>query len=396
MRLNLPPEAERYREEMRGWLAEHPKPSRRQLAEAGLVAPHWPRPWGRDAGAVEQLVIDEVLRDARVRKPVNPVGIGWGGPTVMIAGTPEQQQRWLPGILDGSELWCQLFSEPEAGSDLARLTTRAVSSGDGWLIRGQKVWTGMAQYARFGILLARTDPDVPSQEGITYFVCPMDSPGITIKSLREMTGESVFCEVFFDDVFLPNDCVVGKVHGGWELAKVTLANERVGLSGAESPWMVGPTADKLVDLARTVGGVPDPVWRQRLVETWIEAQVLEMLKLRMVAAAVQGRQPGSESSVRKLLTDLHGQRLFRLGCDLAGAHGMLADGAPFGAASGDSGDAAERWAHAFLFSPALTVGGGTAQVQRNIIGERILGLPREPDADAGLSWSEAVSRHRKG
>ena len=381
--VELPPEAERFRADVQEWLRDNPSPTARQLAEAGYVAPHWPRPWGRDASPMEQLVIAQELRESRVRRPFNPVGIGWAGPTILRYGTAEQQRRWLPGILDGSELWCQLFSEPEAGSDLARLRTRAVRDGDQWVVNGQKLWPGLAEVARYGIMLARTDPDAPKHHGITYFVCPMQTEGIDVRPLVSMTGEREFNEVFFCDARLPADCVVGQVGRGWDLAKVTLANERVGLSTAGAFWGGRPVIDDLVELIRVHGGLRDPVQRQEVAALWAEWRILDVLGARMAAAAVRGETAGAEASVRKALADRHGQRFFRFSRDLAGAHGVLADAGPFGVTGG-------RWTFGFLFSPALTIGGGTAEVQRNVIGERILGLPREPDADADVPWSELV------
>ena len=188
MDFDLPPDDDPRRTEIRAWLAGHPAPSGRDLAEAGLVAPHWPRPWGLDADPVHQLLVDDELRRAGVRRPVNPIGIGWAGPTILHAGTDEQKDRYLTPLLAGEEMWCQLFSEPGAGSDLAALGTRAVRDGDEWVVTGQKIWTSLAQFATFGILIARTDPDVGKHNGISYFVCPMDAPGITIRPIIEMTG----------------------------------------------------------------------------------------------------------------------------------------------------------------------------------------------------------------
>ncbi|MCI3948556.1 MAG: putative acyl-CoA dehydrogenase, partial [Acidimicrobiales bacterium] len=179
----LPPGDDPRRLEVRAWLAEHPRPSGRELADAGWVAPHWPAPWGRDADPLSQLVVDEELTAAGVRRPVNPIGIGWAGPTLLHAGTPEQQARYLPRLLSGEDIWCQLFSEPGAGSDLASLTTRAVRDGDSWVVTGQKVWTSLAHVSRYGILLARTDPEAPKHAGISYFVCPMDAAGIEVRPL---------------------------------------------------------------------------------------------------------------------------------------------------------------------------------------------------------------------
>jgi alkylation response protein AidB-like acyl-CoA dehydrogenase len=365
-------------------LAAHPKPTGRQLAEAGYVVPHWPAPFGRDADPLTQLVIDEELRAAGVRRPVNPIGIGWAGPTLLYAGTAEQKERWLWPLLAGEEFWCQLFSEPGAGSDLAALTLRAERDGDHYVLNGQKVWTSYAHIARWGILLARTDSSAAKHAGISYFVCPMRSPGIEVRALVDMTGEHAFNEVFFDDVRIPADHLVGAENGGWELAKVTLGNERVSLSGEGALWGRGPTADDLVELVR--GVVVDPVLRDRLVSAGIESEILRVLRLRTVSAVLAGRAPGAEASVRKAIADAHGQHVMGLGRDLAGAFGMLRGTGPVGGWAGAGGAAndgaraggAATWSRGFLFSPALTIGGGTAEVQRNIVAEKVLGLPRDP------------------
>jgi alkylation response protein AidB-like acyl-CoA dehydrogenase len=377
--LGLPGDDDSRRCRVRDWLAEHPHPSGRLLAEAGYVVPHWSPPYGLDADPITQLVIDEELRTARVGRPINPIGIGWAGPTLMYAGTEEQKERWLWPLLSGEEFWCQLFSEPGAGSDLASLATRAERDGDHYVVNGQKVWTSYAHIARWGILLARTDPKATKHMGISYFVCPMDAPGIEIRPLIDMTGEHAFNEVFFTDVRIPADHLVGREHGGWELAKVTLGNERVSLSGEGALWGMGPTADDLVATIRAAGGAPDATTRERLVDVFIEAQVLRVLRLRTVSAVLAGRAPGPEASVRKAIADAHGQHIMGVARDLAGAHAMLAATGPVGgwgprgAATGDA-----TWSRGFLFAPALTVGGGTAEVQRNIVAEKVLGLPRDP------------------
>ena len=305
MDLGLPADDDPRRTEVRQWLAAHPRPTGRQLAEAGYVVPHWAPPFGRGADPVTQLLLDEELRAAHIRRPVNPIGIGWAGPTLMYAGTDEQKERWLWPLLSGEEFWCQLFSEPGAGSDLAALTTRAERDGDAadadWVVNGQKVWTSYAHIAKWGILLARTDPGAAKHSGISYFVCPMDAPGIEIRPLIDMTGEHAFNEVFFDDVRIPADHLIGAEHGGWGLAKVTLGNERVSLSGEGALWGMGPTADDLVELIRQAGGAPDPVLRDRLVSVWTESQILRVLRLRTVSAVLAGKVPGPEASVRKAI-----------------------------------------------------------------------------------------------
>ena len=317
----LPAEDDPRRVALRRWLEANPAPRPRQLAERGLVAPHWPAPWGLGADPGHQLIVDDELRRAGVRRPENTIGIGWAGPTLVHAGTERQQERYLPPLLAGEEIWCQLFSEPGAGSDLASLTTRAERDGDQWVVQGQKVWTSYAHTARFGILLARTEPEAPRHEGISYFICPMDAPGVSVRPLVDMTGTHTFNEVTLDEVRLDGDCLVGARGQGWSLAKVTLGNERVSLSGAGALWGMGPTAADLVDLVRRGGRPLDPLLRERLAGLWIEGEILRLLRLRTVSAAVAGTEPGPEASVRKALADEHGQRVMVLANDLAGARG---------------------------------------------------------------------------
>ena len=261
---------------------------------------------------------------------------------------------------------------------------------NGWS-SGQKVWTSFAHMASLGILLARTDPDAPKHRGISYFICPLDAPGVTVRPIVDMTGDHAFNEVFLDEVRLSKDALVGEVNGGWSLAKVTLGNERVSLSGEGALWGQGPTAGDLVDLVKQAGGTSDALLRQRLVKVWVEAEILRLIRLRTVSAVVAGRTPGPEASVRKALADDHGQNVMEVAKDLSGAYG-LTDAGPFEAlaARGDREDepAGEVvpdgsahswppaiWSRGYLFARALTIGGGTAEVQRNIIAERVLGLP---------------------
>ncbi len=392
MDFELPGEDDPRRAEVRAWLAEHPDPTGQQLAEAGYVAPHWPRPWGLDADPILQIVIDEELKRAKVRRPNNQIGIGWAGPTIVHAGTPEQQARYLPKILSGEEIWCQLFSEPEAGSDLANLGTRAVRDGDEWVINGQKIWTSLAQHSAFGILITRTEPDAPKHAGITYFVCPMDAPGVEIRPIIEMTGAHTFNEVFLTDVRLPADHVIGEVNKGWGLAKVTLGNERVSLSSGGALWGLGPTGGDLLDLVRQLGGTTDPDLRQRIARLHTTEEILRLIRLRTVSARIRGEQPGPEASIRKVMADEHGQAIMNLAKDLAGPAGMLAadPGDPeAGGGAGPLGAALDVWNYGFLFAAALTIGGGTGEVQRNILAERVLGLPHEIDVEQGKTWSEA-------
>ena len=385
MDFDLPGDDHPDRTSVRDWLREHPQPSGRQLAEAGYVAPHWPAPWGLDADPIQQLVIDDELKRAGVRRPMNPIGIGWAGPTILHAGTQEQKDRYLMPLLSGEEVWCQLFSEPQAGSDLANLGTRAMRDGDEYVVNGQKIWTSLAQFSTYGILIARTDPDQPKHQGVSYFICPMDTPGIEIRPIIEMTGGHTFNEVFLTDVRIPAENLVGEENRGWSLAKVTLGNERVSLSSGGALWGMGPTAEDLLDLVRAHGRVDDPLLRQRMAQLHIESELLRLIRLRTVTAAIKGEPPGPEASIRKVMADEHGQHIMELAKDLAGTAGLRDDVGPFGGN-------ADLWAHGFLFAPALTVGGGTGMVQRNIIGERVLGLPHDVDVEQGLSWAEARRR----
>jgi alkylation response protein AidB-like acyl-CoA dehydrogenase len=382
MDFELPAADDPRRLEVRAWLAEHPRPSGRDLAEAGYVAPHWPRPWGLGADPMHQLVIDEELRAAKVGRPLNPIGIGWAGPTILHAGTDAQKERYLFPLLSGEEFWCQLFSEPGAGSDLANLGTRAERDGDVYVVNGQKIWTSYGHVAKFGILIARTDLNAPKHQGVSYFVCPMDLPGIEIRPIVDMTGIHTFNEVFFDDVRIPAAHLVGEENRGWARAKVTLGNERVSLSTGGALWGMGQSASDLFDLVKERGGVADASLRQRLAALYIEAEILRLIRLRTVTAAVKGQPPGPEASIRKALADEHGQKIMGLAKDLAGSLGMLSDLGPLGVAD-------PSWNYGFFFSPALTVGGGTSEVQRNIVAERVLGLPHDVDVEVGKTWREA-------
>ncbi len=382
MDFELPADDDARRLAVRTWLDEHPAPTGRDLAHAGYVAPHWPSPWGLDADPIHQLIIDDELRRAGVRRPSNQIGIGWAGPTIIYAGDQAQKDRYLFPLLAAEEIWCQLFSEPGAGSDLANLSTRAERDGDVYVVNGQKIWTSFAHTAAFGILIARTNPDAAKHKGVSYFICPMDTPGIEVRPIIEMTGSHTFNEVFFTDVRIPAENLVGDENEGWSLAKVTLGNERVSLSSGGALWGLGPTADDLLDVIRGHGGIDDPSTRQRAAQLHIESELLNLIRLRTITAAIKGKAPGPEASVRKVLADEHGQHVMSLAKDLAGAGGMLSDGGPFG---GDPG----LWHFGYLFSQALTIGGGTGDVQRNIIAERVLGLPHDIDVEAGQTWRDA-------
>lgn len=377
MDFELPPDDDPRRLAVREWLARHPNPTPRELRDAGYVAPHWPPPWGLGADPLHQLLIDEELTRAGVARPDNPIGIGWAGPTILAAGTEAQKARWLPPLLAGEEFWCQLFSEPEAGSDLAALKTTAVLDGDHWVVNGSKLWSSYADHSDFGILLARTDPDAPKHRGISYFVLPMHLPGIEVRPIVEMSGGRHFNECFFTDVRIPADHLIGAPGDGWRLATLTLANERVSLSTGGVLWSMGPTTEEVIDLVRRRGGIGDPRLRQKAARVYAQGKVLTLLGYRILTAAVRGEGPGPEVSVKKALADEHGQAVFELAMDLAGADALTTTWGPLGAPPDNPWG---TWHWGAMFSRALTIGGGTSEVQRNIIGERLLGLPREPAA----------------
>jgi alkylation response protein AidB-like acyl-CoA dehydrogenase len=366
--VELPPEAETVREEVAAQVAtiaalEDPLEQRRALADAGLLVPHWPSPWGRAAGAVEQLVIDQACAEAGLRRP-NLAVAAWALPTIIAHGTPEQTERWVMPTLRGDLLWCQLFSEPGAGSDLAALTTRATRVEGGWSLDGQKVWTSVAARADMGICLARTNPGAPKHRGITYFLVDMKSPGIEVRPLREITGAELFNEVFLDGLFIPDECVVGEIDGGWKLARTTLANERVSLS---SDSAFGGALEGVLDRIAAHPERHDPVTVDRLGYLLAEAQSLAQLGVRATLRSLSGLQPGPESSLRKLLGAEFEQRVHEFGLDICGPDGAL------------TGGEAAVSSHGVLQSKCLTIAGGTSEVQRNVIGERLLGLPRDPE-----------------
>ncbi|MGZ4804040.1 MAG: acyl-CoA dehydrogenase family protein, partial [Acidimicrobiia bacterium] len=277
---------------------------------------------------------------------------------------PEQQQRWIMPTLRGEIGWCQLFSEPGAGSDLASLTTRAERVEGGWLVSGQKVWTSMAERAHWGILLARTDPEVPKHEGISFFMLDMSSKGIDVRPLRELTGHAMFNEVFLDEVFVPEDCLVGREHDGWRATRTSLANERVSMGSGTT---IGFGIRGILDIVRSTGREADTEVLSEVGELVARGYALAVLGFRLTLSALTGADPsGSEASVKKLLGVEHDQRVQEVGLGLLAGEGAIADGV------------AATWAQQFLFTRCLTIAGGTSEIQRNIIAERVLGLPKDP------------------
>jgi alkylation response protein AidB-like acyl-CoA dehydrogenase len=335
---------------------------------AGWAGITWPREHGGRGGTVMQQVIwNQEVEAFDAPEDVFMVGIAMAGPTLMTHGSDAQQAALLPPLLRGEEIWCQLFSEPDAGSDLASLRTTARPADGGFVVRGQKVWTTMGHHARRGLLLARTNPDRPKHGGISYFALDMSTPGVSVRPLRQMTGSATFCEVFLDEVFVPADTLIGELDGGWQVARTTLAHERISVIGGG--FSVGIDVRQLAELANGTSSSP-PV-RQELAELYCWSEIQRYLGLRVISALARGEAPGAEGSVIKL----GAARMVARAGDLA-----LKLEAPYGTL--DRADAPDRgaWQQLFLGAPAVRIAGGSDEIQRNILAERVLGLPREPEA----------------
>lgn len=366
--------ATQFRAEVRAELLEIGQLSGKErtdrLASGGWVLPHLPRPWGRGATPLEQLVIEAEMRASEIRPTDLAIG-AWVVPALIQHGTKEQQARFLPATLRMDYLWCQLFSEPGAGSDLAGLSTRAERADGGWRITGQKIWTSLARQAAWGICIARTDPSAPKHDGISYFLVDMTSPGIEIRPLREITGEASFNQVFLDNVFVPDDCLVGEVNQGWRIARTTLANERVSLSQS---WTFGAGLAELLAVARAADQLP----LGDIGRLVCESRSIDLLGLRVTLKRISGTEPGATGSVRKLLGMRNAQQIAEMCFALSGEGGAVATG--FGSPVGRDGRPnGAHWARQTLAVRAATIGGGTTDVQLNIIAERMLGLPRDPE-----------------
>ena len=348
--------------ELAAGIAEQPLDAqRRVLADSGYAAPAWPPPYGLAASPAAQLVIDDELGRAGIMRPDTVIG-GWAIPAILGHGTQEQADRFAAATLRGAITWCQLFSEPEAGSDLAALRTRADRTEGGWLLTGQKVWTSLAREADWAICLARTDTSAPKHKGLTYFLVAMDSPGIEIRPLREMTGRQMFNQVFLDQVFVPDDCVVGAPGDGWRVARTTLASERVAMGAGSS---VGEAVEQLLTLVTQTGAADDPVTRQRLGALVADGMAVCLLDLQAVLAQLRGADPGPLAAVRKLAGVGHRQAVAEAALELTGPAGVAGDS--------DSSAALQE----FLLTRCLSIAGGTTQILLSLVAERLLGLPRE-------------------
>ena len=368
LNIDLDPDTEKLREEIRAEVAALKALTggaerNAAIAEGGWVQPHLPKPWGRASDPVEQIIIAQEFTSGLVRRP--QMGIAaWIIPSIVAFGTDEQQQRFLPPTFRGEIIWCQLFSEPGAGSDLAGLSTKATKVDGGWRITGQKIWTTAAQYSQWGALLARTDPSAPKHNGITYFLLDMTSEGVEVKPLRELTGKAMFNTVFIDDVFVPDEYVLGEVDRGWEVSRNTLTAERVSIGSSEPPGMA--SLDGFVDFIRD--GQFDQIAQNQAGRLIAEGHAAKILNMRSTLLTLAGGDAMPAAAISKLLSMRTGQGYAEFAVSSFGTDGAI----------GDPESLQGKWAEHLLYSRATTIYGGTTEVQLNIIAERLLGLPRDP------------------
>ena len=398
MDFTLTPDQEAFRNRVRSWLKENlpaessartrrptsdiPRPEQydimrkwqRRMFEAGFVGLTWPKEaGGQGLSFMEEMILAEEMALSKAPPILNILAIGMAGPTIIAYGTDEQKRRYPPKMLSCEEIWCQGYSEPNAGSDLASLQTRAVKDGEHYVINGQKVWTSLAHIADWMMLLARTDADVPKHKGITYFLLDMKSPGVTVKPLKQLTGDAEFNEVYFDNVRVHESQILGGVNNGWQVGLTTLMYERLAL-GFGIQVRLRIALDGLVDMARHTkkGGVlatQDPVIRQKLAQLWIDTEAFKYTGARAITKLLRGELPGPEASAGKLMWVEGHQRLQELAMEIQGPYAQLMTGSEWAVADG-------IWQHTFLRSRANSIEGGTTEIQRNIIGERVLGLPK--------------------
>ena len=397
MDFTLTPEQQSFRDEVRDWLGQNlpadwvarlrqgsdvPRPEayrflsdwQRRMYEAGFVGITWPKEYGgRGLSFMEEMILHEEMALHKAPPVLNILAIGMAGPTIIAYGTEEQKKRYPAKMLSCEEIWCQGYSEPNAGSDLAALQTRAVKDGEHYVVNGQKVWTSLAHVADWMMLLARTDPDAPRHKGITYFLVDMHSPGITVKPLKQLTGDEEFNEVYFDNVRVHDSQILGGLNNGWAVGMTTLMYERLAL-GFGLQVRLRIALDGLVELARhtTKNGAPltrDPVMRQKLAQLWIDTEVFKYTGARAITKLLKGELPGPEASTGKMMWVEGHQRLQELAMEIQGPYSQIMKGSPWAVAEG-------LWQHTFLRSRANSIEGGTTEIQRNIIGERVLGLPK--------------------
>jgi alkylation response protein AidB-like acyl-CoA dehydrogenase len=389
MDLRFSPEDEQYRVKLRTWLEENlpaePRPTeqdaefayrrdwQRQLYAGGWVGINWPKEYGgQGATLIQQAIYAQEMTRAKAPQPANGLGLSIVGPTLMHHGSEEQKKRFIPKILSGEEIWCQGFSEPNSGSDLASLQTKAVLDGDDFVVNGQKIWTSLGQYADWCILLVRTDPGAPKHRGISYLLVDMHSPGITVRPLKQITGNSEFNETFFDNVRVPKQNLVGELNEGWRIAMTTLTYER-GISSLATQVRIKQHLDAMIDYARTTQKngatlAQDPMLRQQLARAYIGVEIMLLNLYRGITTRLRGKPAGPEASLDKLYWSELDKWMQELGMELQGPYSQLMEESKYAVPG--------NWQYNFLRSRAGTIYSGTSEIQKNIIGERVLGLPK--------------------
>ncbi len=389
MDIRFSPEDEQYRQKLRAWLEanlpQEPQPAdqdaafeyrrawQRKLYEGGWVGINWPKEYGgQGATLIQQAIYAQEMARAKAPQVANSLGISIVGPTLMEHGTEAQKKRYIPKILNADEIWCQGFSEPNSGSDLASLQTRAVLDGDEFVVNGQKIWTSLGQYADWCILLVRTDPDAPKHRGISYLLVDMHTPGVTVRPLKQITGHAEFNETFFDNVRVPRENLVGELNDGWRIAMTTLTYER-GISSLATQVRIKQHLDAMIDYARKTRQnghtlSKDPVLRQALAEAHIRVEIMLLNLYRGITNRLRGQPPGPEASLDKLYWSELDKWMQEVGMSMQGPYSQLMEGSKH-AIPGD-------WQYSFLRSRAGTIYSGTSEIQKNIIGERVLGLPK--------------------
>jgi alkylation response protein AidB-like acyl-CoA dehydrogenase len=365
---------------------ERAKDFQRKKAAAGFVGIHWPKEWGGRGGTqIQNVIYNQEEAQFDVLSGIFGIGLNLAVPTICTCGTPEQRERFVPPAMRGDEVWCQLFSEPAGGSDLAALRTRAERDGDDWVVNGQKIWNSGAHYSDFGILVARSDPNVPKHAGLSYFILDMKTPGVQTKPIRQVSGSAHFNEVFFTDVRIPDSRRVGPIGGGWKVALTTLMNERHGMR--DSP---GPDFAELYTLAGQIEledgpAIDNAAVREKLAEFYVRSQGLKYTKYRGMTALSRGETPGPESSIIKVVAANKLQDILSYGLDLIGTAGGV---------MGEDMPVSGIFEEALLYSPALRLAGGTDEIMRNIIAERVLGLPGDIRADKGMPFRDVPTGKR--
>jgi alkylation response protein AidB-like acyl-CoA dehydrogenase len=397
MDFNFPADDDPRRHEIRLWFEANPSASYRQIAERGLCAANWPAPWGLAADAEMTLIIDEEFARAGVRHPaaLNGIAVNQCGQSLLTWGSNAQRQRFLPPALACEEKWCMLFSEPSGGSDLGNARTTARRDGDHYVVNGQKIWNSLAHVAQIGVLVARTDSTVPKHQGLSQFIVEMNTPGITVRPIIDMSGEeNEYNEVFFEDVRIPAANRLGQEGDGWRITMEQLQTERQYMTKPGAVWGSGPTARELVDGLIQTGRIKEPLIRDEAAKLYIEGELLRLLSLRNLSNKINGQPAGLEGNIGKMVSSPHGQRMTDLAKRSQGLAGMVKNNDVLPLPDKDFG-LFDNWDYAYWFSPATTLGVGTQEILKNTVAERVLGLPRDADPSARLPFNQANTVNAK-